>query len=275
MYCYIDEQLDQPNNPYFTFVALVIENQRSKRAISQAVARAVIEIRKREKNPNKRIPELKAQKHLRKYPQACIRLLKRMQRKAGFRLYILRYRKREPTQPLPKDPDRTYNSILSNILPYIRISGGLRLLTVVMDTRADATPVSKNDGARRYWRTRKKEHKRREKDAKRRKKLAQMITDVFKKEMRRSERTLIKVRALHSHQDRCLQAVDLMTYLYGRKRYLEDKLTQSLNSAEHGKKQQEHHELQKAYQIIEQNIAVQRDPLYYLQRPKEKLKRTA
>ena len=74
MYIYIDESgnfgwpLKAGSGPYMLFSLLVIEDQKSKRAISQAVSRAIVDLRKHhpgyKHDSSKRIAELKGSKEL-------------------------------------------------------------------------------------------------------------------------------------------------------------------------------------------------------------------
>jgi len=131
MYIYIDESgnfgwpLKTGSEPYMLFSVLVIEDLKSKRAISQAVSRAIADLRKHhpscKSDPSKRIEELKGSEELRDRTDVRLRFFKRIVRKANFHIYFLILDKRVLNQSLPANYMERYSMLLLNILYAIPI----------------------------------------------------------------------------------------------------------------------------------------------------------
>ena len=99
MYIYIDESgnfgwpLKEGSEPYMLFSVLVIEDQVSKRYISQSISRAIVDLRRHhpglKSDPNKRIAELKGSEELSDRGDVRLRFFKRIVKKANFNIYAI------------------------------------------------------------------------------------------------------------------------------------------------------------------------------------------
>lgn len=244
MYIYIDESgnfgwpLKEKSEPYMLFALLVIEDQKSKRAISQAVSRAIVDLRKHhpscKKDSSKRIIELKGSKELADRPDVRLRFFKRIVRKANFHIYIVILDKRVLNQKLPPNYMERYSMLLLNILYAIPIPKNQKWVTMVVDSQAKADPthplkVRYPSKAKRLCQKRL-----RDQDSNRRNQYTQMITSALKNYLKPSG-THLKVWHVRSDDDHCLQAVDVIAhFIYQRLRLDEEreKLFQSLSPEE-------------------------------------------
>jgi hypothetical protein len=251
MYIYIDESgnfgwpLKRGSEPYMLFSLLVIEDQKSKRAISQAVSRAIVDLRKHhpscKSDPNKRIEELKGSGELRDRPDVRMRFFKRIVKKANFHIYAVILDKRVLTQQLPENYMERYSMLMLNILYAIPIPKNQKWVTMVVDSQAKAEPtqpvkVRYSSKAKRLRQKRAKAQ-----DINRRNQYTQMITSVFKRFLK-PRGTHLRVWHIRSHDDRCLQAVDVIGhFMYQGLRLQEERETlfQSLLPRERSRKQLE------------------------------------
>jgi len=251
MYIYIDESgnfgwpLKAGREPYMLFSILVIEDQASKRAISQAVSRAIVDLRKHhpgyKNDSSKRITELKGSKELADCPDVRLRFFKRIVRKANFRIYAVILDKRVLNQPLPANYMERYSMLLLNILYTIPIPKNQRWVTMIVDSQAKAEPtqpvkVRYSSKARRL-----RQKRARDQDLNRRNQYTQMITSIFKRVLKKHG-THLHVWHIRSEDDRCLQAVDVIVhFMYQRLRLDEEreKLFQNLLPKERWPKQLE------------------------------------
>ena len=148
MYFYIDESgnlgwpLRKNSESFMLFTILLIEDRKSKNAISQGVSRAIVDLRKHHpgyrKESKKRIKELKGSKELADRPDVRLRFFKRITRKAKFRIYAIILDKRKIGHPLPSDYMERYSVLLLNILCVIPIPKNQRWITMVVDSQAKA-----------------------------------------------------------------------------------------------------------------------------------------
>jgi FtsZ-binding cell division protein ZapB len=298
MYIYIDESgnfgwpLKASSEPFMLFSLLVIEDQKSKRAISQAVSRAIVDLRKHhpgcKNDPNKRILELKGSKELSDRPDVRVRFFKRIIRKANFHIYAVILDKRILNQRLPENYMERYSMLLLNILYAIPIPKNQKWVTMVVDSQAKAEPTQPVK-VRYSSKAKRLRHKRaRAQDVNRRNQYTQMITSAFKRFLKPSG-THLKVWHIRSHDDRCLQAVDVIGhFMYQRLRLKEEreKLFQELPPKERNREQLEKNrqwqEIKRgrttwfeAYEILKPKIQWIRRPQYLHRRVIGKLARFA
>jgi len=253
MYIYIDESgnfgwpLKEGSEPYMLFSVLVIQDWKSKQAISQAVSRAIADLRKHhpscKSDPNRRIFELKGSGELRDRPDVRLRFFKRIVKKAKFRIYSIILDKRLVQQRLPKNYMERYAMLLLNILYAIPTPKNQRWVTMVVDSqeRADSTKPLKLSYSSKKERLR--QNRIRAKDKQRRLLYTQMITAIFKDVLKRHG-THLRVWHVRSNDDYCLQTADVIGYfIYRRLRLDEEReklklgLTQrELNSLYHTNK---------------------------------------
>lgn len=251
MYIYIDESgnfgwpLKAGSEPYMLFSLLVIEDQKSKQAIAQAVSRAIVDLHKHhpscKSDSDKRIEELKGSGELADRPDVRLRFFKRIAKKANFHIYSVILDKRVLKQKLPDSYMERYSMLLLNILYAIPIPKNQKWVTMVVDSQAKAEPtrplkVRYSSKAKRL-----RQKRARAKDRSRRDQYTQMITSVFKRFLKPS-RTHLKVWHIRSHDDRCLQAVDVIGhFMYQGLRLREEKETlfQSLLPGERSREQLE------------------------------------
>ena len=251
MYIYIDESgnfgwpLKAGSEPYMLFSLMVIEDQKSKQAISQAVSRAIVDLRKHhpscKSDSNKRIVELKGSKELADCPDVRLRFFKRIVKKANFHIYTVILDKRVLRQLLPANYMERYSMLLLNILYAIPMPKNQKWVTMIVDSQAKAEPtqpvkVRYSSKARRL-----RQKRARDQDLNRRNQYTQMITSVFKRVLKKHE-THLHVWHIRSEDDRCLQAVDVIVhFMYQRLRLDEEreKLFQNLLPKERWPKQLE------------------------------------
>ena len=233
MYIYIDESgnfgwpLKSGSEPFMLFSVLVIEDQVSKRCIAQTVSRTIVDLRKHhpscKKDSDKRIAELKGSKELADRRDVRLRFFKRIVKKANFHIYAIILDKRVLGQKIPPDYMQRYAMLLLNILCSISIPKTQRWVTMVVDSQAKADPTqpvkpryfSKNQRLR--------QKRLRKQDIKRSRQYTQMITSVFKRVLK-SRGTHLHVWHTYSHEDRCLQASDVIAhFMYQGLRLKEDK----------------------------------------------------
>jgi len=251
MYIYIDESgnfgwpLKAGSEPYMLFSLLVIEDQKSKHAISQAVSRAIVDLRKHhpgcKNDPDKRILELKGSKELYDRPDVRLRFFKRIAQKANFHIYAVILDKRILQQRLPENYMERYSMLLLNILYAIPIPKNQRWVTMVVDSQAIAEPTQPVKVRYSSKAKRLRQKRARAKDINRRNQYTQMITSVFKRFLKPSG-THLKVWHIRSHDDHCLQAVDVIGhFIYQRLRLDEErgKLFQRLLPRERRREQLE------------------------------------
>ncbi len=251
MYIYIDESgnfgwpLKAGSEPYILFSLLVIDDQKSKHAISQAVSRAIVDLRKHHPsckgNPNKRILELKGSKELSDRPDVRLRFFKRIVKKANFHIYAVILDKRILKQKLPDNYMERYSMLLLNILYAIPIPKNQKWVTMVVDSqeRADSTkPIKVRYSSKSKRLTQKRL---RTQDMNRRNQYNQMIASTFKNYLKPSG-THLKVWHIRSDDDRCLQAVDVIghfIYQWLRLDEEREKLFQTLLPIERNREQLE------------------------------------
>ncbi len=251
MYIYIDESgnfgwpLKAGSEPYMLFALLVIDDYKSKNAISQAVSRTLVDLRKHHPmckgDSTKRFIELKGSKELSDRSDVRLRFFKRIVKKANFHIYGVILDKRVLKQRLPDNYMERYSMLILNILYAIPIPKNQKWVTMVVDSQAKAEPTQPVK-VRYYSKAKRLRQKRaRAQDRNRRNQYTQMITSVFKRVLKKHG-THLKVWHIRSENDRCLQAVDVIThFMYQRLRLDEEreKLFQGLTPKEHNREQLE------------------------------------
>lgn len=251
MYIYIDESgnfgwpLKSGSEPYMLFSVLVIEDRKSKHAISQSVSRAIVDLRKHhpscKNDPTRRISELKGSKELADRPDVRLRFFKRIVNKAVFNIYGIILDKRKVTQRLPIDYMERYAMLLLNILYGIPIPKNQKWVTMVVDSQERANPT-KPIKVRYPSKSKRLAQKRlRKQDMNRRNQYNLMVTSVFRNYLMPSG-THLKVWHIRSDDDRCLQAVDVIGHFIYRRLKLDEereKLFQSLCPEERTRRQLE------------------------------------
>jgi hypothetical protein len=251
MYIYIDESgnfgwpLKAGSESYMLFSVLVIDDLKSKQAIAQAVSRAIVDLRKHHQScksdPDKRIEELKGSGELRNHPDVRLRFFKRIVRKANFHIYAVILDKRVLNQPLPQNYMERYSMLMLNILYKIPIPRNQKWVTMVVDSQAKAEPTRPLKVRYPSKAKRLQQKRARARDRSRRDQYTQMITSVFKRFLK-PRGTHLKVWHIRSHDDRCLQAVDVIGhFMYQRLKLDEErkKLYESLSPYERSPKQLE------------------------------------
>jgi hypothetical protein len=251
MYIYIDESgnfgwpLKAGSDPYMLFSLLVIEDQKSKQAIAQAVSTAITDLRKHhpscKSDPNKHIEELKGSGELRDRPDVRLRFFKRIVKKANFHVYGVILDKRFLKQELPDNYMERYSMLLLNILYAIPIPKNQKWITMVVDSQEKADPTRPLKVRYPSKAKRLRQKRARTQDRNRRNQYTQMITSVFKRFLKPSG-TYLKVWHIRSHDDRCLQAVDVIgNFMYQGLRLRDEKETlfQSLLPRERSREQLE------------------------------------
>jgi FtsZ-binding cell division protein ZapB len=219
MYIYIDESgnfglpLKAGSEPYMLFSVLVIEDLKSKHAIAQAVSRAIVDLRKHhpscKSDSSKRLMELKGSEELRDRPDVRLRFFKRIAKKANFHIYGVILDKRVLDQKLPADYMERYAMLLLNILYAIPIPKNQKWVTMVVDSQERANPT-KPIKVRYPSKSKRLAQKRlRIQDMNRRNQYNLMVTSVFRNYLK-PRGTHLKVWHVRSHDDRCLQAVDVI-----------------------------------------------------------------
>ncbi|MBA7594357.1 hypothetical protein ES703_01298 [subsurface metagenome] len=227
------------------FSVLVIDDRQSKRAIAQAVSRAIVDLRKHhpscKSDPDRRIEELKGSGELRDRPDVRLRFFKRIVRKANFHIYAVILDKRVLKQKLPEDYMERYSMLMLNILYAIPVPKNQKWATMVVDSQAKADPTRPLKVRYPSKAKRLRQKRARARDRSRRDQYTQMITSVFKRFLK-PRGTHLKVWHIRSHDDRCLQAVDVIGhFIYQGLRLYEEKETlfQSLSPREQSRKQLE------------------------------------
>jgi FtsZ-binding cell division protein ZapB len=251
MYIYIDESgnfgwpLKAGSDPYMLFSLLVIEEQKSKQAIAQAVSRAIADLRKHhpscKSDHNKRIEELKGSGELRDRPDVRLRFFKRIVKKANFHVYGVILDKRVLNQTLPTNYMERYSMLLLNILYAIPIPKNQKWVTMVVDSQAKAEPTRPLKVRYPSKSKRLRQKRARAQDRNRRDQYTQMITSVFKRFLK-PRGTHLKVWHIRSHDDRCLQAVDVIGHFMYQGLWLREEreaLFQSLSPRERSREQLE------------------------------------
>ncbi len=249
MYIYIDESgnfglpLKAGSEPYMLFSLLVIDDRKSKRAISQAVSRAIVDLRKHhpslKKEPEKRLLELKGSKELSDRPDVQLRFFKRIAKKANFHIYAVILDKRVIKQKLPANYMERYSMLLLNILYAVPIPKNQRWVTMVVDSQAKAEPTRPLKIRYSSKNIRLRQKKARAQDRSRRDQYSQMITHVFKNNLKKHG-THLKVWHIHSNDDRCLQAADVISHFIYERLMLDEnrsRLFQSLSLIERFREQ--------------------------------------
>jgi len=251
MYIYIDESgdfgwpLKAGSQPYMLFSVLVIDDKKSKQAISQAVSRAIIDLRKHHpvcrNAAAKRILELKGNKELCDRPDVRLRFFKRIVRKAGFHVYAVILDKRVLNQEIPMNYMERYSMLLLNILYAIPIHRNQKWVTMVVDSQAVADPTQPVKVRYSSKAKRLRQKRARVEDRNRYNRYTQMITSVFKGFLKPSG-THLEVWHSRSEDDRCLQAVDVIGHFMYQKLRLDEergKLFQNLLPKERSPKELE------------------------------------
>ena len=220
------------------FSVLVIEDLKSKRSISQAVSRAIVDLRKHhpscKNDPDKRISELKGSKELNDRPDVRLRFFKRIVKEANFSIYGVIVDKRLVRQKLPENYMERYAMLLLNILYAIPIPKNQKWVTMVVDSQERADPT-KPVKVRYPSKAKRLQQKRlRTQDSSRRNQYTQMITSVFKRALK-PHGTHLYVWHVRSHDDHCLQGADIIGHFMYQRLRLDDereKLFQSLSPKE-------------------------------------------
>jgi FtsZ-binding cell division protein ZapB len=251
MYIYIDESgdfgwpLKTGSEPYMLFCLLVIDDKKSKEAISRAVSRAILDLRKHHpscKNvPDKRILELKGSKELCDRPDVRLRFFKRIVKKANFHIYAVILDKRLLNQKIPDNYMERYSVLLLNILYAIPIPRNQKWVTMVVDSQARAEPTQPVKVRYSSKAKRLQQKRARTKDRNRCNQYNQMITSVFTSFLKPSG-THLKVWHSRSENDRCLQAVDVIGHFMYQKLRLDEekrKLFQKLSPKERSREELE------------------------------------
>ena len=296
MYIYIDESgnfgwpLKAGSEPYMLFSVLVIEGLKSKHAISQAVSRAIVDLREHhpscKSDSSKRIEELKGSKELCDCPDVRLRFFKRIVKKANFHIYAVILDKRVLKQKLPADYMERYSMLLLNILYAIPIPKNQKWVTMVVDSQEKAEPTKPLKVRYSFKAKRLRQKRARAQDRNRRNQYTQMITSVFKRVLKPSG-THLRVHHVRSHDDRCLQAVDVIGhFMYQRLRLDEEreKLYQGLLPRERRPKQlEENTQWQKlkkqrsdwfqAYEVLRPHYGFVRWPKHLVRHKIDKLAR--
>jgi hypothetical protein len=251
MYIYIDESgnfgwpLKAGSEPYMLFSVLVIDDLKSKQAIAQAVSRAIVDLRKHHQScksdPSKRIEEFKGSGELCDRPDVRLRFFKRIVKKANFHIYAVILDKRALYQKLPENYMERYSMLMMNILYAIPIPRNQKWVTMVVDSQAVADPTQPLKVRYPSKAKRLRQKRARARDKNRRNQYTQMITSVFKRFLK-SRGTHLRVWHVRSHDDRCLQAVDVIGhFMYQRLKLDEERknLYKSLPPYERSPKQLE------------------------------------
>jgi len=222
MYIYIDESgnfgwpLKAASESYMLFCLLVIDDKTSKNAISQAVSRALVDLRRHHPayrtSTDKRILELKGNSELCDRPDVRLRFFRRIVRKANFGIYAVILDKRVLNQSLPENYMERYSMLLLNILYAVRIPENQKWVTMVVDSqaRADRTQPVKVRYQSKAKRIR--QQRARAQDRRRRQQYDNMIGSSFKG-LLKPRGTHLEVWHIRSEDDRCLQAVDVIGHL--------------------------------------------------------------
>ena len=233
MYIYIDESgnfgwpLREGSEPYMVFCVLVIDDRKSKQAISQAVSRAIVDLRKHHPScrnaTSKRILELKGNKELCDRADVRARFFKRIVRKASFRIYSVILDKRVLNQSIPENYMERYSMLLLNILYAVLIPKNQRWVTMVVDSQATAQPTQPLKVRYSSKAKRLRQKSARARDRNRRNQYRQMITGAFKSFLK-PRGTHLRVWHSRSEDERCLQAVDVIGhFMYQRLRLDEER----------------------------------------------------
>jgi len=219
MYIYIDESgdfgwpLEEGRQPYMLLSVLVIDDRQSKQAIAQAVSQTIVDLRKHhpscKSDPNRRIEELKGSGELRDRPDVRLRFFKRIVKKANFHIYAVILDKRVLHQKLPENYMERYSMLMLNILYAIHVPKNQKWVTMVVDSQAKADPTQPLKVRYPSKAKRLRQKRARAQDRNRRNQYTQMITSVFKNVLK-PRGTHLKVWHIRSHDDRCLQTVDVI-----------------------------------------------------------------
>lgn len=290
MYIYIDESgnfgwpLKEGSEPYIIFSVLVIHNLRSKHAISQAVSRAIVDLRQHhpscKSDPSRRIAELKGSGELRDRPDVRLRFFKRIVKKANFSIYGIILDKRIIKQQLPNDYMERYSALLLNILHAIKIPKNQKWVTMVVDSQERADPTKPLKVRYSSKKERLRQNRIRAKDKQRRHVYTDMITTIFKDVLKRHG-THLHVWHVRSNDDYCLQAADAIGYfIYQRLRLDEEreKLKQGLTRREldslyHTNKwnflKNDLNEWRIAFEVVKPKIELLNRPRIFMRREKQ------
>ena len=294
MYIYIDESgnfgwpLKAGSEPYMLFSLLVIDDRKSKQAISQAVSRAILDLRKHHPScksaPDKRILELKGSKELCDRPDVRLRFFKRIVRKANVRIYAVILDKRVLNQKLPASYMERYSMLFLNILYAIPIPKNQKWVTMVVDSQARAEPTQPVKVRYSSKAKRLRQKRARAQDRGRRNQYTNMITSAFKGFLK-PRGTHLEVWHSRSDDDRCLQAVDVIGhFMYQRLRLDEErqKLFQNLLPKERSREELERNSRwqkvkserttwYEAYKVLKPRIEWIKKPQYIHRRMIDKL----
>jgi hypothetical protein len=230
MYIYVDESGDlgwrnRQAQPFFVMMALVIKDKKSKRAISGAVTRAIVELRRRHqfgtKDPSWRVPELKGHL-LRHHPRIRLRLLKRIARRARINIYAMVMDKRIIKQDVPRQYMRRYALAAMNILTQVPVPKNQRWVTMVVDSQARSAPTQPTKVRYPSKSQRKRQAALREQDQARQRQYTLIITSFFKRFLKRKG-THLAVWVRRSNEDRCIQASDILAHLMYEKGELDER----------------------------------------------------
>lgn len=219
MYIYIDESgnfgwpLKTGSERFMVFSLLVIDDRKSKQAIAQAVSRAIADLHKHHPSCThdslRHIFELKGSKELYDCPDVRLRFFKRIVRKANFHIYGIVLDKLRLKQLLPDNYMERYSMLLLNILYAIPIPKNQKQVIMVIDSQAKAEPTQPVKVRYPSKAKRLQQNRAQTQDRNRRNQYTQMITSVFKRFLKPSG-THLSVWHVRSHDDRCLQAVDVI-----------------------------------------------------------------
>lgn len=267
------------------FSILLIEDKKSKSTISQAVSRAIVDLRKHHpgcmNNSDKRIDELKGSKELQDCPDVRLRFFKRISKKSNYRIYTVILDKRRIQQKLPINYMERYSMLFLNILTAIPIPKDQKWITMIVDSQARAEPTQplKVRYASKSKRLRQKSI--RAGDINRRNQFTNMITYTFKQVLKKHG-THLAVWHVRSKDDRCIQAVDVVVNffyqrlnLYEKRLHLFHRLSPSDRHPGRLLKNKQWQEIEKertswfeSYEVIKPHIKLIRKPRHLLRRQK-------
>jgi hypothetical protein len=234
VYIYIDES---DSNQAFVQTALVLYDRNSKNNVSRIVTETIIEFGKFLKNvaPSKydrlldgRIPELKGAESrnkktfipgLNEYPAIRDRFYNRLMQEANFTIHIC-YMDRKQNEYFNNKMNKRYGQLLQVLFKSINLpSRNIRHVTVIIDSMAKTKSIQENSITYTWRKREKRERMARIKEKEQHQSWSQRINTLLKYRYpgKKLHRKLWMVR---SHQDKCLQAVDIFSNFFCRYRSL-------------------------------------------------------
>lgn len=213
LYIYLDESGDicwanRETQPFFVLVALVIKDKRSKKAIANAVTRATVEVRQRRQSSD-RVRELKGHL-LRDHNDVRLRLFKRIIRRARVSIFALVLDKRRIKQKVPASYAKSYSLCAINLLTQIPIPRLQRWVTMVVDSQARAARTQPSRVRYPSKRKRKEQSRLRILDRAKRQHFDRTVGNFFRKFLKKKG-THLRIWQRRSEEDRCIQAVDVIS----------------------------------------------------------------